>query len=56
LEEIKITKPSFSISDGGIIISESLDNISFISGTAEMEIPDSMEEGLNQLATYLKKN
>ena len=55
LEEIKITKPSFSISDGGIIISESLDNISFISGTAEMEIPDSMEEGLNQLATYLKK-
>ena len=56
LEEIKITKPSFSISDGGIIISESLDNISFISGTAEMETPDSMEEGLNQLATYLKKN
>jgi outer membrane protein OmpA-like peptidoglycan-associated protein len=56
LEISEIKEPVFLISDGNIIISESLSNISFISGTADIKIPDSMETEFNKLATYLKNN
>ena len=56
LKNSEITKPTFSISDGDLIIYESLSNISFISGTAEIKIPNSIEIGFNKLATYLKNN
>lgn len=51
-----IEKPTFSISDENILISRSSVNTSFEKGTSKLEVPDSMIDGLNQLATYLKNN
>ena len=49
-------KPTFSITDGDVVISENSTNISFNSGTAEIDIPNSMEKSLKKLTDFLNEN
>ncbi len=51
-----INQPIFLIKDGETIISESSTNISFAKGATEPEVPEELNNSLEEIASYLTNN